>query len=400
MMPDKQRKRMLTMTNAPGIGIFRPKTIRNEIMSMPFSPKNGVQAVEQTTKLQCATLTTSYDGLYDILGRGTPDSPYKDILTVPSMLSPYTDSFEHKIAQIDWPEDVLTLPQSARNSQIRNLRCLAVNHLKITNLTPNEAAINKTQQAAKDFFILAHDLLSKSDSEYPLAGKNKCLGFATIKGNKSVFIAISQSENAREDLELRRNMIALLSDMNEESNRWRFELVNTPQPVEYLMPRFLDMRTTRPASPNEVKPRMRCIEVALMVALNKARRTIKYSPSDASMQAFNSTLWASANAKESSPKEHFGSITRNDKYLFAAPLEINLADGTKAYIDQWKPCEEHCAKYLMHMLAVAASDEHFYGPRADGPINIGSATAINTGASDIVASRAQYKYTATTKMSL
>ena len=204
--------------------------------------------------------------------------------------------------------------------------------------------------------------------DFPLANKNKCLGIATIRNNKSVFIAVSEDRDAREDIQTRARLISIIKDINNRTSKWRFELVRTPLPMEFLLPRSLRMETSRPASDKEIQPRMRCVEVQLMVALNKVRRTIKYSMQDVAMLALGGTLWASSNANKSVAVDYFGRVKRNSSYTKEPALELDLFNGDKAYIDVWEPCEEHCKVYYNEMLAVIAADEHFYGPRADDPL--------------------------------
>lgn len=299
------------------------------------------------------------------LSRSTPSTP--------SFLSMFSQRFEDKLKQIYFREDFFEslsanslFNKSVYKQQLLLVRQQSLVKYKNSDLSSSDLSVARTKKAAKDFFILANDLLTITKQKFPLSDKNKCLGMAVIKGNKSVFIAISQDENAEKDIPLRKDMIDFLSAMNNMTDKWRFELVNTPLPMEYVLPRSLRMQTPRPASSQEINPRMRCVEIHLMVALNKVRRTIKFSPQDMAMIAFSATLWSSPN--ESKAVSNFGNISRNTKYLSENPLEITLKSGEKAYIDIWAPCKEHCSIYYKEMLAIALADKHFYGSRADLPL--------------------------------
>lgn len=286
---------------------------------------------------------------------------------IPMFLNLFSSRFTKKLSEIYFQPDYLSVRHSARGQQMMLVRRLALNTYKNCILEPLPSALNRTKLAAQDFYTLAHKLLSDNDELFPLANKNKCLGFAVFKGNKTVFIAVSQDKNARKDLLLRESLSKLIYQLNQNpDNPWRFELVKVPTAMEYLLPRTLRMETPRPASEFEIQPRMRCVEVHLMVALNKARRTIKYNPQDMAMIACGGTLWA--HSEESRAIPHFGHVTRNTSYLSEPAVKVKLHDGTTGFFDMWRPCEEHCDVYYRDMQAIAAADEHFYGPRADEPL--------------------------------
>ena len=272
--------------------------------------------------------------------------------------------------------DGLTMRPSEIAAQLSLVRRLAIREYKTQQIKLfsgatssnifSPAATNRTKQAARDFYALSYQLLAETGCEFPLANKNKCLGIAVIKTNKSVFLALSEDRDARQDLRTRAALINFLQELNKRTTKWRFELVKTPSPMEFLLPRSLRMETSRPASDTEIQPRMRCVEVQLMVALNKVRRTIKYSMHDVAMLALGGTLWASR--ADSTAVDHFGYIERNRTYISELALELQLYDGRNAYIDVWEPCAEHCKIYYNEMLAFIGADEHFLGPRADAPL--------------------------------
>lgn len=348
----EQRKRMLAYTSA--YDNFFPKSRRSEFLNKT-QPVKEIEEKSELTTLTCLSCDTDF-----------PHSNSNDSLASPGFLSMFTSRFSSKFRSISFRQDSINLNNSLRSTQLLAIRRLSLNLLKNDNLEPSENSKNKTKTAAKEFFALASKFLHENDEEFPLAGKNKCIGLATIKNNKTVFIAISQDEVATRDLELRKKFIKFLKELNKTTTKWRFELVNTPSAMEYLLPRTLRMGSTpRPASSEEINPRMRCVEIHLMVALNKAHRTLKFKPADVAMVAFSGTLWA--HQTESMAAAHFGNVKRNIKYLMEPALEVNLHDGSKAYVDVWEPCKEHCAIYYKEMLAIIFAGEHLYGERADEP---------------------------------
>lgn len=351
----KERKAMLDYSAAHGN--FFPKHQRKEFLSQNQTQNNEAQTRRDLSVLTCLSCDTD---------ASLQSSENGASLASPHFLKMFRNRFENKFKSISFREDNTNLNNSLKATQLLAIRRLALSSLKNDNLEPSEQSIAKTKEAAKDFFVLASKFLNENDELFPLADKNKCVGMATIKNNKSVFIAISQDEDATKDLRLREQFIYFLRRLNQTTTKWRFELVNTPAPMEYLLPRTLRMETPRPASSDEINPRMRCVEIHLMCALNRAHRVIKFKPEDVAMVAFSGTLWA--HESESRAVVNFGNIKRNVKYLAEPALEVTLDDYSKAYIDVWCPCQEHCAIYYPEILAITSADEHFYGPRADEPI--------------------------------
>ena len=320
-----------------------------------------MQSIEETKELTCDTSSP------------TLSTTSVSEISSPSALSLFTSRFDESLQHKYFRPDGLTIRDSAISTQLLLVRRLAMQEYRAPQVRLfdeatsssifSPAATNRTKQAARDFYALSYQLLAETGREFPLANKNKCVGIAVIKNNKSVFIAVSEDSNANNDLATRRALIAFFKELNARTDKWRFELVRTPAPMEFLLPRSLCMETSRPASGDEIRPRMRCVEVQLMVALNKVRRTVKYSMQDVAMLALGGTLWASAT--DSVAIDYFGNIGRNRKYTEESALELTLCNGQNAFIDVWEPCGEHCKIYYNEMLAIISADEHFYGPRAD-----------------------------------
>ena len=57
-------------------------------------------------------------------------------------------------------------------------------------LEPSQEAIARTKRAVSDFFSLAHQILHENNEQFPLAGKNKCLGMVAVPKKKLVMLAI------------------------------------------------------------------------------------------------------------------------------------------------------------------------------------------------------------------
>ncbi len=276
-------------------------------------------------------------------------------LIVPKEHEKFAKSFNDKYAQGLFLGATSSENKSNQRAQFNRTRCLAKVELSkgISALEPTQHALERTQRAAKDFFSLSYQFLDKNDLPFPLAGLNKCLGMVAIPSSKVVMIAISQDKDPRKDEALRKNMIELLDQLNQTTNDWIFELACIPTKAQYLMPRTLFMRFPHQASQEIVKPHTRCVEVALMAALCKARRCLTFTSADTGTIAFGGTLWASSDNSEAIP--HFEGATRNIKYRIKKPLEVKLTDAISGWIDLWEPCPEHCKIYKYEMLAIGAA---------------------------------------------
>ena len=239
-----------------------------------------------------------------------------------------------------------------------------------TVFEPTDLAVSKTKQAASDFFSYASNQLVGSSTRFPLAGLNKCLGFAVVPGTKLVEIALSMDRAPDKDRDTRHNLYTLIQDINSAQKTWTFELVNIPTKEEFVLVRSLDIQTPQTADSTTVEPRSRCVEVALMVALCKAGRFKHFRPQDVAMMAFGGTLWKEQDPVLSHPMPGFHGETdckRNSKYI-SEVVPVRLANGSEGFIDVWAPCEEHCKKYLKHMQSILASGgpaTNLTDPRAD-----------------------------------
>ena len=238
--------------------------------------------------------------------------------------------------------------------------CQVANNLFLRGpeaLEPTSQALERTKNAAKDFFLLSYHLLNERKMQFPLAGRNKCLGMVVVPGSKLVSIAISQDKNPTNDELLRTTMVAFLEELNRTTEQWIFELACIPTKAQYLMPRTISMRTPQAASELSVKPQTRCVEVALMAALCKAGRTKKFTSADTGLIAFGGTLWASSDSDCSTVVPYFGveGLERNTKYTTQKPLEVVITESLSGWIDIWDPCPEHCKVYKYEMLAIGAA---------------------------------------------
>ena len=245
-------------------------------------------------------------------------------------------------------------PSNAR-AQFSRTRCMAISvfHNGISALEPTKSALDRTKLAAKHFFSLSYTLLSETDQLFPLSSRNKCLGMVAVPNSKLVILAISQDKIPKSDDALRLNMVRFLEQLNKRTDEWIFELACIPTKSQYLMPRTFLMRTPHQAPQESVEPHTRCVEVALMAALNKVGRFLSFTASDTGIIAFGGTLWASE--EESLAIPSFGNVERNKKYTSQKPLEVIFPDATKGWVDIWDPCSGHCAIYKYEMLAIGAS---------------------------------------------
>ena len=308
------------------------------------------------------------NNLFEVVGS---PGKFATLAQIPLSCGKFSESFEEKNGNKEFLGRNSPNANRSDNSQkFNNIRRIA--KLLLTNkekLNPSQEALERTKQAAKDFFSFSYQLLEREGiAEFPLANCNKCLGMVVIPTNRKnlVTIAISQDKNPINDERLRYDMVQFLDKLNQIQGRWVFELACIPTKAEYLLPRTLFFRNPQPAPTSSVEPHTRCVEVALMAALCKAGRSINFEASDISILAFGGTLWASNTGNETIPG--FGSISRNMKYTIEQPLEIELSNSTVGYIDLWKPCGNHCEKYFYEMLAVANSggcSSSFFDPRSE-----------------------------------
>lgn len=227
---------------------------------------------------------------------------------------------------------------------------------------PTEAAQQLTLRAAQTFFTLAYQIIHQNGRQFPLAGRNKCLGMAVVPHTSLVLMAVSQDKIPETDVQLRRNMMILISAVNKLTKEWVFELVRVPTPEEYnTIPKLAPLE--------KIEPRPRCVEPALAVGLCKAGRFKKFNPEECAVIPFGGTLWAASTGNEAAL--HFEGAERNLKYVTAGPLKVELHDGKSGWIDVWNPCGIHCAKYRKAMLAIGAAGgpgSSFPNPRGEGEI--------------------------------
>ena len=250
-------------------------------------------------------------------------------------------------------------------SKMAALRCTG----NALSFKSSPEARERTLRAINDFFILSYQLLSTDlELKYPLENRNKCIGIVAVPTNRLVMIAISQDKDPSKDSALRANLVRFLEKLNLlEGNRWTFELVRVPTKAQYLMPRTLLMRTSHKAPQETVNPHTRCVEVAMMAALNKVGRHIKFDPSDIAVLALGSSVWSSQIVDKG--VSVFGpTVERNKKHAMETPIRIMLAEGVEAELDEWNPCKEHCAIYANMMTAIACSGGYsssFMEPRSE-----------------------------------
>ena len=311
----------------------------------------------------------------------SPRSP----IVVPAQYENFARSFSYKNAQGLFLGNVSSERESLQRAQFCQTRHMAKTLHNNGNeaLEPTAVALNRTKQAAKDFFTLSYQLLSENNLQFPLAGFNKCLGMVVVPTKKLVLIATSQDKNPVNDELLRSNLVDFIGQLNQKTTKWVFELVALPTKAQYLMPRTLFMSAPHMAPQECVEPHTRCVEVALMAALCKAGRTLQFTSSETGIIAFGGTLWASSEDNLAIP--HFEGADRNKKYTLPdQQLEVILSDTVRGWIDIWKPCDGHCKIYKYEMLAIGAAGgpaTSFTEPRAEQRPRINSATAGSSSAS-------------------
>ena len=328
------------------------------------------------------TLTSNSLSLGDIppsLLNNERGSPFK----ISQQLSLFTNRFNPKNENGEFLGETSEQRDSLQYCQFIQTRRLArskfqlsgnstfTHHVSTPIQEPSGSALERTKLAASAFFSLAYQILEDTRQIFPLAGKNKCLGMVAVPGTQKnlVMIAISQDKDPNNDIELRHRMVDLLNEINRTNADWHFELACIPTKSQYMMPRTLFMRTTHPAPSTSITPRTSCVEVALMVALNKLGRHINFTTEDTGVIAFGGTMWTTPwCVKNSTAVPHFEGAERNTKYTTKPPTFVDLGEGKKGWIDIWDPCGNHCAIYRQEMLAIGASGgpaTSFIEPRSE-----------------------------------
>ncbi len=287
-------------------------------------------------------------------------------LVVPLEHQLFARRFEEKIKDGTFLGEPSNLERSIEVEQFKRVRRMSLFHYNqgATHLEPSKSALQRTEKAAQCFFQLAHQELTENQKQFPLANYNKCLGMVALPKKELVILAISQDKKPEQDKALRAEMVSFLEKINLLSKKaqlgWTFALAQIPTPSEYLMPRTLSKDNQFPASKEQIEPHTRCIEVALMVALNKMGRFGAVNPADLGVLALGGSLWA--NPKNNSDEinhsdaiNHFEGTKRNVKYVIKDPIEVKLNNDQSGWVDIWEPCECHCAIYRHQMAAIAAS---------------------------------------------
>ncbi len=250
------------------------------------------------------------------------------------------------------------------------------------DLAPNQQAIERTERAAQTFFQLAYGLISPQ-TPYPLKNKNKCVGFLAIPQSKLVLIAISEDRDPSKDIDMRKSMCHFISQINQLSKAYVFELVVTPTREQYLLLRTLSFFTSKEAPDTSsreamvskkvaidlIEPRTRCAEVALAVAACKIGRSKTLKLSELGMVQFGSGLWEMLDKKDIKVLG-FEAAKRNTQYIKRPPLIFSVGDDKhkEVALDRWDPCENHCALFLNELRALAAAGSSattFSEPRSE-----------------------------------
>lgn len=227
---------------------------------------------------------------------------------------------------------------------------------------PSSEAIEKTEEAVRQFCQHACRICYGQGKAFPLAGRNKCLGVAVVPNKRLVLLAVSQDKNPETDLGLRKEMLELIKIINQQSQYWKFELASIPTKEEYILVRSIGIRTDRRAHEEEIEPRSRCVEVSLSIALYKTGRFNRFDARDVYMLSLGcGGLWASDNGK-TPVVECWKSDERNTKYMTKPPLALKLEinhEEIPCCIDIWDPCESHCKKFAKAMRALSVAGGRF-----------------------------------------
>ncbi len=362
-------------------------------------------------------------------------------LNVPSLFHYFADLFSHRLQVEPSPEHEEAFlgiepddPQDAK-SRLKGVFSMAKYFYVQENVdqkfAPDLSARNRTKKAAAKFYQLAYSVKSESDENFPLYNKNKCIGFVSIPNSKIVIVAISQDRVPCNDISLRQEMAELIQNINNRNGTYQYCLARLPTKEQYFLLRALsapishdgdvagqviDKRfdtkkyqklvsvslsdsdsvsdthnlsrsgshyipmMNHSVTNDLIEYRTRCVEVALMVALNKTGRVISFAPKDVSMEAFSGGLWANAITEDmlstqstvdfSSGKfklgiSKFAGKKRNAKYTVEPSIAILLDGGKTVYLDYWGPCNLHCQQMLTNMRIISCiggAGSSFAGP--------------------------------------
>lgn len=362
-------------------------------------------------------------------------------LNVPSLFHSFSDLFNHRL-QIEpssgHEEAFLGIephdPQDAK-VRLKGVFSMAKYFYEQENVdqkfAPDLFARNRTKKAAAKFYQLAYGIISERDKNFPLYGKNKCIGFVSIPNSKIVIVAISQDRMPRKDVQLRQEMAELIQNINNSDGTYQYCLARLPTKEQYFLLRALsapishdgdvagqvidkrfdtkkyqklvtvslsDFDSASDAhdlfrsgshyipmmnhgvTNDLIEYRTRCVEVALMVALNKTGRVISFAPKDVSMEAFSGGLWANAITEDMLSAQsttdfsserfklgvaRFSGKKRNAKYTVEPSIAILLEGGKTVYLDYWGPCNLHCQQMLTNMRIISCiggAGSTFAGP--------------------------------------
>lgn len=327
-----------------------------KISNMPVDKSNTELSIEQFN------LSQNLEESIKVLKQNRT-APNK--LVVPLEHQLFACRFEEKIKNRTFLGGRSNLERSAEVEQFRRTRRMSLFHFNqgIDHLKPRKSALQRTEKAVKCFFQLAHQVLTENKQIFPLANHNKCLGMVALPERNLVILAISQNKNPEQDKALRTEMVSLIEKINllleqnksKKKPEWVFSLAHIPTLSQYLIPRTLSKDNQFPASKEQIEPHTRCVEVALMVALNKMGRFETFKPSDIGILALGGALWASNSKDNSHAINYFEGETRNIKYVTKDPIEVKLNNERTAWVDIWEPCECHCKIYQHQMTAIAAS---------------------------------------------
>jgi len=164
------------------------------------------------------------------------DDPHAGIrspLNVPTALEPFSKAFHHKFKAGDFLGEDSKANKSRARAQLGWTRSYAkfLMSSKDGSFEPQEEAVNRTVEAAKAFFALSYSILAENCQQFPLAGRNKCIGIVAVPRSKLVLIAISQDRIPANDTVLRRRMLEHINRLNDATSDRVFELVFLPREI-------------------------------------------------------------------------------------------------------------------------------------------------------------------------